>query len=485
MKDYLRAGNALMNIGRTYILVERYKDASTALAESIDIYEKHLRGGLMDDINKISIFDTYSGSYNLLQLAFAAQNQFGQALEVAEQSRASAFVELMASKQSKKLIKPLTITTPKLVDIQRIAQQQNATLVEYSLISDIIFIWVISPSGEIAFRQVNLSQIDVPLSELVRNSRNGIGARGRIPRASAQVVLQPRQEKDLQTLHQLLIEPISSLLPKDQNQPIIFIPQGELFLVPFPALKDARGQYLIDRHTILTSPSIQVLEQTQQRRKILQQQWANKTVSPALVVGNPAMPKIKLGDQTEILKSLPGAATEGKEIATILTSTMLTGHQATKSKVVEQMKDARFVHLATHGLLDDFRGFGIPGAIALAPDQPGQENSGLLTADEISTLSLNAELAVLSACDTGRGTITGDGVVGLSRSLIVAGVPSVVVSLWKVSDESTAMLMTEFYQNLQRKSTKAQALRKAILKTKKTYADPYYWAAFTLIGEAE
>jgi CHAT domain-containing protein len=98
---------------------------------------------------------------------------------------------------------------------------------------------------------------------------------------------------------------------------------------------------------------------------------------------------------------------------------------------------------------------------------------------------LTAELVVLSACDTGRGKITGDGVIGLSRSLITAGVPSIVASLWKVPDDSTCFLMTEFYQNLQTTPDKAQALRQAMLTTKQKYPEPLDWAAFTLIGEAE
>ena len=100
-------------------------------------------------------------------------------------------------------------------------------------------------------------------------------------------------------------------------------------------------------------------------------------------------------------------------------------------------------------------------------------------------MKLNAELVVLSACDTGRGIITGDGVIGLSRSLISAGVPSVVVSLWKVPDEPTAALMTEFYRQLQFKPDKATALRQAMLTTMKKHPKPRDWAAFTLIGEAQ
>ncbi len=147
------------------------------------------------------------------------------------------------------------------------------------------------------------------------------------------------------------------------------------------------------------------------------------------------------------------------------------------------MPKARLIHLATHGLLDDIKQLGVPGAIALAPSD---NDNGFLTAGEILEMKLNAELIVLSACSSGQGKITGDGVIGLSRSLFAAGVPSVIVSLWSVGDDSTEFLMTEFYQNLQNGMNKAQALRQAILKTREDFSDdPYSWAAFTLIGEAE
>ena len=182
------------------------------------------------------------------------------------------------------------------------------------------------------------------------------------------------------------------------------------------------------------------------------------------------------------IPSLPGAEQEASAIAQLLNTEAITGNLATKAAILPKMVQARIIHLATHGLLDDFTGEGVPGAIALAP---GGNDNGLLTASEILDLKLNAQLVVLSACDTGRGKITGDSVIGLSRSLISAGVPSVIVSLWSVPDAPTASLMTEFYRNFQQKPDKAQALRSATLTTMKQYPNPRDWAAFTLIGEAD
>jgi CHAT domain-containing protein len=182
------------------------------------------------------------------------------------------------------------------------------------------------------------------------------------------------------------------------------------------------------------------------------------------------------------LSPLPGAEQEALMIAKLLNTKALIGPQATKVDIVQQLPKARLVHLATHGLLDDINKIGVPGAIALAPSA---NDNGFLTSGEILNLKLNAELVVLSACNTGRGEITGDGVIGLSRSLIAAGVPSAIVSLWYVPDFATTDLMTEFYRKLQENPDKAQALRGAMLATMKKHPNPFNWAGFTLIGEAE
>ncbi|NJN19984.1 MAG: CHAT domain-containing protein [Leptolyngbya sp. RL_3_1] len=287
-------------------------------------------------------------------------------------------------------------------------------------------------------------------------------------------------------LHQLVITPIAALLPSDPEAKVVFIPQGELFQVPFPALRNGEGQALIEAHTILTAPSIQVLGLTQD----LATPTDAFNEQDILVVGNPTMPTIwspQQGGTYQTLPPLPGAQREATAIAALLNIDPLVGSAATESTVKQAMTQAEVIHLATHGLLEygDVQDSGIrdvPGAIALAP---GNGEDGLLTAGEILDLPLNADLVVLSACDTGLGRITGDGVIGLSRSLITAGTPSVVVSLWAIPDAPTAELMTVFYAQLIAGRDKAQALRQAMLITRQRYPDPRNWAAFTLIGSAE
>ena len=493
--DIYKKGWTLTKLGDAFLKYGNFEESEKFLRLGMEAREA-LRGKVgSNDAYKVSIFDLQVDTYQLLQQALVAQNKTDEALEIAERGRARAFVELLSRRFSPNQTEVSPITAPKLEEIKQIAKTQNATLVEYSIIVEQLpgnqdtseselYIWVIQPTGEVTFRRSNLKPLwqtqKLSLKQLVTSSRQSIGVRGR---SSIEVVpLDDSEAKNqLKQLHKLLIEPIADLLPSDPNAHVIFMPQGELFLVPFPALQDENGKYLIEKHTILTAPAIQVLDLTQKQRVKVQQ--ANP--KGLVVVGNPTMPKvtIKIGEPPEQLNSLPAAENEAITIAKLLNTKALTGNQATKKAILSQLPQARIIHLATHGLLDDFKGLGVPGAIALAPS--GNDN-GLLTADEILNLKLNAELVVLSACDTGRGRITGDGVIGLSRSLITAGVPSIIVSLWSVPDAPTASLMTEFYRNWQEKKLdKAQALRQAMLTTMKNHPNPKDWAAFTLIGEAE
>ncbi len=148
------------------------------------------------------------------------------------------------------------------------------------------------------------------------------------------------------------------------------------------------------------------------------------------------------------------------------------------------MKQYQIIHLATHAILDNEH----PelSKIALSRyDQQGNQQNDLLLKD-IFNLELNAELVVLSACETGLGQdIKGEGLIGLTRGFMYAGSPRVLVSLWSVDDQATAELMKKFYQKmLHEKLTPAAALRAAQIEMwKEEQYTPYYWAAFTMQGE--
>lgn len=475
--------------------------AEKILYEALEKFEA-LEPGLQD-INKVSLFDTQSYLYDQLQQVLIEQGDVEAALVVAERGRARAFAELLA-RQTLTTESPIALANLTIAQIKSLAKQQATTFVQYSIIrrsspgrsrfdDQTLFIWVVKPTGEIHFEQVDLTQQPDSLKVMLAASQDSLGVRGFSPWNGDVPTAESSQaaQAELKRLYGLTIEPIAQYLPGSPVEKVVVVPHRELFLVPFPALQNDQGTYLIEAHTLGTAPSLQTLN-------LLQQRSANQSgqalvigidrekAASAVIVGNPEMPAVpfRVGGPPLPLVGLPGAEAEAIAIAPILNTAPLLGAAATETAVRERLADADIIHLATHGLMNEQH--GLSSAIALTPtgekrdlDQP---NDGLLTAQEVMQLDLKADLVVLSACNTGRGQITGDGVVGLSRSFLAAGAANLVASLWAVPDEATALLMTEFYQQLQTEPDKAIALRQAMLATLEEHPDPRDWAAFFLVG---
>jgi len=536
-------GTALNNLGAMLLKTGKAEEAEAVLLSSIEVWES-LRISLgNNDAAKISIFDEQARTYRLLQKTLIAQKKTDEALEIAERGRARALVDLLASRRYSESVTAAIqtfLTSPTAQEIKRIAQSHKAYLIEYSFIYETlelegqpiqpresqIFTWVVNPAGEISFRSVDLKPLQAQqtsLSDLILRVRRfltmGEQNRDVTPLISAEPSLPNEAVFELlQQLYQYLIHPIAELLPTDSNTPIIFIPQGSLYLVPFGALQDSvTEEYLSDRYIIQTAPSIQVLDLLRP-----QEDSRKQGKGDALVVGNPIMPFI--GQPPKRLAQLLASEFAAKAIAKLWNSEVIIGANATKETILEQLPQARLIHLGTHALLNEQQ--PLQSAIALAP---GGDDNGFLSAEEIlkhygiaQELSLQAELVVLSACSTGLGKITGDGVVGFSRCLMAAGIKRLVVSLWAVPDLATAFLMVRFYKNLQGDSSPAKALKEAQqwlrnlttrelwqwiqqerlslesmykqelkiwLKQEEAKGNalpfqyPYYWAAFCLIGQ--
>jgi CHAT domain-containing protein len=510
-------GSSLYQLARIHLDLGQYAQAEQYLLSALDILDG-LREGDLSDTDKLALFETQRGAYAALQRTLVDQGRIEEALVASERGRARVLVETLANQISASAEQDILDTVPNLAQIRRIAQRQNVTLVSYSRPQGAsrLFIWVVQPTGDVAFESVALASelnlavenaagnielqrqpsTEARLQDLVTITRQSLGVRG--DRATIAVETTPEAlahqqaetEANLRHLYDLLIAPIADLLPTDPEQSVVFMPQEELFLVPFAALKAPDGQYLIENHTVLTSPSIQVfgLATEAKAARVRANGGATATRNP-LIVGNPTMPSVTFlsegGSFQDVrLSPLPGAQREAEAISGFLQTPALLGSEATKAAVQQRMAGADVIHLATHGLLEygDPQQTGtrdFPGAIALAP---GSSDDGLLTAAEILQMDLQANLAILSACDTGRGRITGDGVVGLSRAFVAAGVPSIIVSLWAVDDAATADLMVAFYDHWQQSGDKAQALRQAMLTTMAQHPDPRLWSAFTLIG---
>jgi len=248
---------------------------------------------------------------------------------------------------------------------------------------------------------------------------------------------------------------------------ITIIPDGPLWELPFHALQPAAGTFLIDRHAISYAPSLSVLREMAPHGR-------ESRKARLLAIGNP------VGGS---LEPLPHTETEIRAIAALYgesNSRMRLRGEAREELVKKEAGAFDVLHFATHGILDDRN--ALSSRLVFSPSATSSED-GLLEAREILRLDLGARLAVLSACETARGRVaTGEGVIGMSWALFVAGVPSAVVSQWKVDSASTSALMIEFHRNLRAGRGNADALRRAALKTRERHPHPFYWAPFVVVG---
>lgn len=263
------------------------------------------------------------------------------------------------------------------------------------------------------------------------------------------------------------------LLPHIHTDALVIAPHGPLHSLPFAALWDAQnGRYLLERYTVSYVPSASTLPLIAGKR--------NDNGHRALLVGSPS-------------DDLPDAQAEAGEIAALYSaadtgeawsSTLLTGTQSTEARVRAEAEGVDVLHLATHGTYNAQN--ALFSRIKLAASGT---HDGHLEVHEIYDLALDdANLVVLSACETNRGELTGgDELVALTRAFIFAGAPTVVSTLWEVPDEATAPLMVRFHQRLLAGDPPAEALRTAQrgLLGQDAWHAPYHWAAFGVYGLAQ
>lgn len=259
----------------------------------------------------------------------------------------------------------------------------------------------------------------------------------------------------------------------------IIIPAGQLATLPFEALVIGKGRtvarfenfhYFVEQTSVSYEFSAGLLLQ-----KSAQRVAATKPIFLCAPISFP---------EKDNLADLPATQQEVKSIASLFGegAKVVVGPDANEALVKSgALSDYRYLHFATHGIVDE----SSPELSRIFLQEAGAEDGNIFSG-EIFNLKLNADLAVLSACETGLGKYAqGEGVIGLSRALIYAGARSIVVSYWPVADASTADLMTAFYQQLVGRANARVALRNAKLKLVKSeqYAAPYYWAPFVLIGQ--
>ena len=309
-------------------------------------------------------------------------------------------------------------------------------------------------------------------------------------------------------LYDLLIKPAEAQL-RDVKK-VCIVPDGALWNVPFQALHQKEQGYLLEQFALFYAPSLSVLREMGKKANALRATH-HRSTSPftrvradvnarpeLLALGNPALSgetvaKVRFTQRDEPLGPLPDAEKEVNSLRRLYgasNSKVLIGENARESIVKAEASEYDILHFATHATLDDRN--PLYSRIVLSRAENEEHEDGLLEAWEIMKLDLNAALTVLSACETARGRVAaGEGMIGISWALFVAGSPAAVVSQWKVDSARTAELMIDFHQNLLRKRaagqaplSKSEALRQAALKLMRgPYNHPTYWAGFILMGD--
>lgn len=371
-------------------------------------------------------------------------------------------------KERENLWKNLQLSSPEIASLQRVdvsslREVQNfldadTTLVEYYVTPKRTLAFIITCKTLKAI-SLNVSQSELTqkintLRELFRRSRS----------LTDTSLLRLTTEEYLQPLHKWLIAPLKPYLTTNT---IGFVPHNIIHYLPFAALTDG-NRYLGDEYSFFKLPNASMLRFLPKKRKL-------KT-DTILVLGNPSI--------REPLDLLESAEQEAEAIAKIYNAKPLLNKDASESVVKLNAKRAEILHLAAHAIYNEK--YAQSSTIYLAPDA---QNDGNLEVREIYGLDLTAatNLVVLSACEGQLGQLgVGDEVVALNRAFLYAGTPSVIASLWIVSDQATTVLMQGFYKYLQNGFGKAEALRQAQMDLRTKYPEyrhPYFWAAFELTGD--
>ena len=345
---------------------------------------------------------------------------------------------------------------------------------------------------------------DFPLDALVDSLRNGIygafsGKKDSLAMRTTRYVNAATQ------LYDKLIAPVKVLL----RGSVVVVPDGVLGYVPFDALlkkkpdNQGRGHtfdYLLNDHKISYCYSATIL------KDMVNKKHRQTPTQPFLAMapyfkGDTAMIKIDSSDVLASLTdsrpsglrngldSLPFTGEEVTRLQRMMGGEAIVGKGATEDIFNQKASNARIIHLSTHGEMDDKVGDYAYLAFTEQPDS--LENEWLYTR-ELYNLSLNADMVVLSACETGIGKLQrGEGIISLARAFAYAGAKSIVTTLWQVRDKSTKDIMVLFYQNLKSGKNKDTALwlaKKAYIKKlnpkeRGVYALPFFWSGIIPIGD--
>ncbi|MEO0470036.1 MAG: CHAT domain-containing protein [Bacteroidota bacterium] len=364
--------------------------------------------------------------------------------------------------------------------VQQHLQSEQANVISYFMGQTNVFAMVMGPD-QISMHQLGRPDSIIKLLQAIRTLL--------VP---DNFLAYTQADRDLlnETSYQLYQSLIAPILPLAKQDRWIIIPDGPLSYLPFDVLLTEREKAKVTFNHLPFLLKQKRISQAFSSTLLLKGQSQNRQASAAFLGIAPRFGQTT-GNRRELpanllLADLPASREEVKRIRKLTDGVALLGEDARESTFIEEAAQHQVLHLATHAFLDDED--PLQSFLAFATDD--EKADGQLFLYELFGLQLQAEMAVLSACNTGLGKMArGEGVISLGRGFAHAGVPSVVMSLWQVQDQSTAQIMTSFYAYLKDGLSKDLALQKAKLDYLHTASSfqshPFFWAAFILQGKTK
>ncbi|GAB4365718.1 MAG: hypothetical protein Kow0042_05110 [Calditrichia bacterium] len=394
--------------------------------------------------------------------------------------------------------------TVSLAEVQQQVLEANQVAMEYIVGPEKTSVFIISPDTlgyfEIPISREELGKLLGKISPIFQSrEEDNSPAESRLWNAELADFSLPASHQ----FYQVLIEPFVSMLSRYEN--LLIVPDDFLGYLPFEMLVSdttqmthrydfSRAQYLLHQFNISYTSSLSVLASARQLER-------SEATEGLLAFGNPDFSTLK--EEADSLKTSPIASVQRLNLQPLLHAEeevrsidrtlnlrrkkIFTRAQATEEQFKIRAPQYRLLHIATHFLSNDQQPLYSKIVFSLPPNS---NEDGFLQTYEIFNLRLQADLVVLSACNTALGKLSkGEGLIGLTRAFLYAGVPSQLVSLWSVEDESTSRIMESFYNYLKKGYAKDEALRRAkldyIQSAPETRKDPFYWAPFILVGDRQ
>ena len=472
--------------------VQNVKGSHDALSLSLSLSESNSRSfyKIQETLIDLGKMCQRLSELGVTDMTAAEPKEFKDALVYGEQGRARTLGEMVLQKKRTMYSDLFSISTPlKMQDIYKTVEMQKVPVIFLSYCVSKLLMWILVPvKDEIVMKcqSIELKEEDLESGSFELYIRYNL-----LQFLSKDEIYIFRrcayeQESPFTVLHDVIaikiIEGLKSVGCSEVTE-FIVIPDSVTHLLPFsPLMNKHNWEFFGDKYRIRIVPSFLSL--------LVMSMTSNPVVeipgdrSDFLIVGNPTIPPFMFDSVQWNLGRLPHAEKEAISVASIIGTTPVLREQATKQSILYRLRSAKVIHLATHGSAS--AGFlAFTSSFPLSKSGLAEKEHILIFSREIETLHISPALVVLSSCDSARGQVKAEGVIGMARAFLSAGAHSVLVSLWRVPDESANIFMQFFYQFLVNGLPSLQALQRSMqcLRCFLKYSHYVHWSGFQIIGK--